>query len=254
MLKPIINKEIGQSHGAPTSSRATTPAPKTTSPRDRAVEWHLDFEKGARPSDAFLSFQHYLFRHGNINLARLEDELRTKIQDLVGNPGKMLAEQKSELAHELLLRYCFAWAMADQEDAPPLLDDSISHASDLVQAHHKQMTDYSGYFQEPERSMLADPEHFGEDIKNRLVEIVQLRRVPKGVIYKPSPLFMEPSEVRLKRDWLPNKARKVTDQWGFPKDVPLMKQFGETRGARFWLDELADDDGINCPTIQRRKF
>ncbi|KAF0180904.1 MAG: hypothetical protein FD161_622 [Limisphaerales bacterium] len=213
-------------------------------------------EKNKGPSGAFLKFQKFLRRRGNVNLARLEAELREDMPKVVGGffPQDDDGMAFEGLAERLLLRYSLAWAAISTQDLPPLINDDESAETaammDMMEPHRKQMIGYSAYFPERLRPWLAAPEQIGEEITKRLEALVAERKVSKTRIYVPYPLFQEQSELRLQRDYVPDPAMSMAALWGKNNVDQLL---GESRRARFWIDQLVRNGKIGTGKIARLK-
>lgn len=207
---------------------------------------------------AFNRFQEFLRRHGNVNLARLEEELREGMQRLF-NPSsrrKVTSKERDKLAHKLLLRYCLTWAIASTKDLPPLAGDEDDAAEILMEPHREQLEGYAHYFSSLREGkvseLLKDPECMDPQTMNRLKAMVEKHAVPKAPIYFPeSPLFMEESMLRMERDYAQDDAVKVAALWG-PNNVKQL--FGaESERTRYWVDRLARLGKVGTGKIARLK-
>ncbi len=206
------------------------------------------------PSQAFIDFQDYLQRKGSINLARLEDDLRTRMQLIFKNRrNHVLADSK--LAHELLLRYCFAWKLASQEDLCALAsedDYNLAYISDKVQDHADQLSGYSGYFSVTKlQKLLQNPEQFSQKTKSELISLIEERAVSKGVMYSlDKPLFQEDTMKRLDRDYMPPMGCEEHLELSAATRLLLG---AESERTRYRVDHLARLGGISTGKIAAQR-
>lgn len=203
-----------------------------------------------QPSAEFHKFQEYLRRHGHIDLAGLEDELRGQLRQLV---ARMIAQDDDgctlqNLADRLLIRYSLAFAIASTQDLPPLADDEESAAAEIMSPHREQMRSYVRFFPESMRANIANPEGMDTKTRERLERLIQLKPVARPDPYLPEPLFQEKSDLRLDRDYTPNQPISIAAIWGQFDTKALL---GYSRRARYWIDRLIRSCNLGTSKLAR---